>query len=210
MVSLSHAPFATFDLADALSFVFVAGAIMNDADRRTLFVVHQDALQNFIRRLGSKEGDAQELMQDVAVVVFAHRKGPPDPEHFVGWCCVVARNLAAHRRRSDARRRSRYDQTGGLDRDPPSSLSAHDPEYTAALRELLAARLAELDPAGRILFLRRFVLEYTPTEMAARSKVSASSIRMRVARLVAILRAVEQKSSDRDTIVRCVRDPSGN
>jgi RNA polymerase sigma factor (sigma-70 family) len=183
---------------------------MNDADRRRLFVVHQDALQNFIRRLASKDGDAEELMQDLAVVVFAHRRGPPDPANFVGWCCVVARNLAAHRRRGDARRRSRYDPAGGFDRDPPSSASAHDPEYTAALRELLAARLGELDPAGRRLFLRRFVLEYTPTEMAARSNVSASSIRMRVARLVAILRAVEQKSSTRDAIVGCVRDPSGN
>jgi RNA polymerase sigma factor (sigma-70 family) len=183
---------------------------MNDADRRTLFVAHQEALQKFIRRLVSRDGDAQELMQDLAVVVFAHRRGPPDPESFVGWCCVVARNLAAHRRRSDARRRARYGDMAVVGQDPPSSPSAHDPEYTAALRELLAARLGELDAAGRRLFLRRFVLEYTPTEMAARSNVSASSIRMRVARLVAILRAVEQKSSDRDAIVGCIRDPSGN
>jgi RNA polymerase sigma factor (sigma-70 family) len=184
---------------------------MNDADRRRLFVAEQDALQKFIRRLVSKDGDAEELMQDLAVVVFAHRMGPPDSENFVGWCCVVARNLAAHRRRGEARRRSHHDDSGDL--DPPSSRaspSAHDPEYTAALRELLAARLGELDAAGRRLFLRRFVLEYTPTEMAARSNVSAASMRMRVARLVAILRAVEQKSSDRDAIVGCVRDSSGN
>jgi len=78
------------------------GAVVEATERQAMFVRHHDALRRFVRRIASSEDEAQEIVQDVAVVLFAHRTGPSDPGSLAFWCRGVARHLAAHRRRGVA------------------------------------------------------------------------------------------------------------
>ncbi len=181
---------------------------MDEAERRVLLAIHREALRRFARRLASSDDEADDLVQDLAVVVLAHHSGPPDPQNFPGWCFGVARNVALHQRRSRARARTR-DEAGAREQ-PSSQRSPEDLERAAIARQRLAANLHGLDVAALRLLRDRFVLEETPAEMAERMKVSAASIRMRVARLVAALRDSDAKSTDGDSIVRYARRASGN
>jgi RNA polymerase sigma factor (sigma-70 family) len=187
---------------------------VNEANRAILFVTHRDALLRFARRLSATGDDAEEMVQDLAVVVFSHRSGPPDAQAFAGWCCGVARHLAAHRRRSHARGCGRHEDSAGLEEDRAVS-TADDPEHAAIVRQELAARLEGLDAAAMTLLLDRFLLEETSSEIAKRKNVSCASVRMRVARLVATLRTSDGKSTGSDDVgrydsSRCGNFPSGD
>jgi RNA polymerase sigma factor (sigma-70 family) len=180
---------------------------VDEAERRILLLVHRDTLRRFARKLASTDEDADDLMQELAVVVLAHGSVPPDPENFPSWCFGVARNVAMHRRRSLARARAREDEGG---RDARGACSPEDLERAAIVRQRLALHLDGLDASALRLLRDRFVFEETPTEMAERMNVSAASIRMRVSRIVAALRASERKSTERSSIDRYARRASGN
>jgi RNA polymerase sigma factor (sigma-70 family) len=153
--------------------------------------------------LSATSDDAEEMVQNVAVVVFSHRSGPPDAEAFAGWCCGVARHLAAHRRRSHARGYGRHEDPAGLEGGEDLAASTADnPERAAIVRQELAARLEGLDTAAMTLLLDRFLLEETSSEIAKRKNVSCASVRMRVARLVATLRTIDGKSTGGDDVGR--------
>jgi RNA polymerase sigma factor (sigma-70 family) len=192
-----------------LSVLHSEEASVNEADRAILFVTHRDALLRFARRLSATGDDAEEMVQDVAVVVFSHRSGPPDAEAFAGWCCGVARHLAAHRRRSHARGYGRHEDAAGVEEDPAVS-TADNPEHAAIVRQELAARLEGLDTAAMTLLLDRFLLEETSSEIAKRKNVSCASVRMRVARLVATLRTIDGKSTGGDDVGRYDSPGCGN
>jgi RNA polymerase sigma factor (sigma-70 family) len=163
---------------------------MEEVDRRVLFVIHRESLLRFVRRLVSTDEDAEEMVQELALIVLTHRAGPADPNDFASWCRGVARNVAAHRRRAVARRRAREDGAGQIEPDATAGADG-DLEQAAIARQRLEGRLNGLDVAALQLLRDRFVFEETPTEMAGRMKVSAASIRMRVARLVASLRKAD-------------------
>jgi RNA polymerase sigma factor (sigma-70 family) len=153
--------------------------------------------------------DADDLAQDLALVILAHHTGPPDAEGFVGWCCGVARNLAAHRRRSEMRRLRAAENpvaAGGAD----SGAERDNPESSAMLRESLALKLDGLNPVALCLLRDRFVMEETSEEIAARLNVSSASVRMRIARLLAELRVDGEKSTGDDFADRYDPCASGN
>jgi RNA polymerase sigma factor (sigma-70 family) len=182
---------------------------MEEVDRRVLFVIHREALLRFVRRLVSSDEDAEEMVQELALIVLTHRAGPDDANDFAGWCRGVARNVAAHRRRTLARRRAREDNAGFAEPDAFAMATQDDLERVAMARQQLAGRLNGLDLAALNLLRDRFVLEETPTEMAARLNVSAASIRMRVARLVAALRKNDADDPEEGPLVR-IRKRLGN
>lgn len=157
-------------------------------DRRTLFERNGLALRKFVRRLVHSEDEAEELFQDVAVVVIAHSRGPTDEGAFPLWCQGVARHLAAHRRRSVARLRARLAPWEELDTSRAASDSA-DPERLAITRQQVAARLVALDETSLDLVFSRFVAERTPTELAEQWNITPASMRMRLMRLRSMMRA---------------------
>ena len=161
---------------------------MTTDDRRALFVAHHAELRRFVRRLVASEDDADDLLHDMAVVLFGHRSGPPDAGSFSFWCRAVARYLAAHRRRAYARREvnlAAWAATGTIGED----LACDSPERVATAREQVTAHLDVLDESARTLFLALFVEGQTPTEIASRCMVSPASVRMRLMRLRSALRA---------------------
>jgi RNA polymerase sigma-70 factor, ECF subfamily len=135
--------------------------------------------------------DAEDLAQDVAITLLSHHTGPPDRDSFLGWCFGVARNLAAHRYRSETRRRKRTDDAN-LRRCTDRMLD--DPESCAMVRERLATKLDSLDSRAVSLLHDRFVLEETSEEIADRLNVSSASIRMKLMRIIAILRTDERET----------------
>jgi RNA polymerase sigma factor (sigma-70 family) len=183
-------------------------ASLNGAERRLLFSLHHEAIRRFARRLVPRSA-AEDLVQDVAVLLLSHRTGPPSRECFVGWCALVAQHLAAHRRRSQARSSSCYERLSDLPVQTTLARSYGDPENTAATRERLAAQLERLDSDAAQLLRDRFALGETAAEIAARLNVSAASVRMRVARLVGTLRTLDDKSSEDASGAGYVRAPCG-
>jgi RNA polymerase sigma factor (sigma-70 family) len=157
-------------------------------DRGTLFERNGLALKRFVRRLVPSEDEAEELFQDVAVVVIAHSRGPTDERSFPEWCQGVARHLAAHRRRSVARLRARLAPWEELDASVLASDEA-DPERRAITRQQVRARLVTLDERSLDLVFSRFVDEQTPTEMAEQWNITPASMRMRLMRLRSTMRA---------------------
>jgi RNA polymerase sigma factor (sigma-70 family) len=148
------------------------------------------------------------MVQDLAVVVLAHRAVPVEPQAFAAWCRSVARNIAAHRRRSQARRRVQRHDGGELEIDAASTPPRDDPERIAECKQLLASHVDGLDRGALALLFDRFVLEETSAEIGARLNVSAVSIRMRIARLVAALR--DQKTTEGGDVDRYALSSSGN
>jgi RNA polymerase sigma factor (sigma-70 family) len=178
---------------------------MDAADRRTLFAENQKAIRRAARRFSSTIDEANDIVQDTAVVVFAHDHGPPDAESFVGWCCTVARHLALHRRRSEARAAVvkdclQYCSLPFVDCDPERILTA---------QSRLGMGLVRLDEDALSLLWNRFVLEETSVEVASRLNISPVSVRMRLSRLVAGVRESE-KATEEPSTGRYDLDDSGN
>ena len=167
-------------------------------DRGTLLERNGLALKRFVRRLVHSEDEAEELFQDVAVVVIAHSRGPTDEGSFPLWCQGVARHLAAHRRRSVARLRARLAPWEELDACGVASDEA-DPERRAITRQQVRARLVALDETSLDLDFSRFVAEQTPTEMAERLKITPASMRMRLMRLRSMMRAALDDNSSKSS-----------
>ncbi|HTB72690.1 MAG TPA: sigma-70 family RNA polymerase sigma factor [Polyangiaceae bacterium] len=178
---------------------------MDPADRRALFVANEAAIRRAARRFSSTTDDANDIVQDTAVVVLAHDHGPPDAERFVGWCCVVARHLALHRRRSEARAEAlkEYLQRGTL------SFVDDDPERVVSAQRRLEIGLDRLDEESLSLLWNRFVLEETSVEAASRLHRSPVSIRMRLSRLISGVRE-SQKSTDDQAVDGYAFVPAGN
>ena len=175
-------------------------------ERQSLFLIHRDAIWRFALRISPNEEDAEDILQDVAVAILAHHTGPPDAEFFLGWCCVVARNLAAHKHRSEARRRR---ETVAMHLGGPSyTMQRDDPEGSTIARNRLRTRLERVNSIAISLLRDRFVLEETSEEIAAHLHVSSACIRMRLARILAILRvdrglvSAEPRTHDTDPAKR--------
>jgi RNA polymerase sigma factor (sigma-70 family) len=178
---------------------------MDPADRRALFVANEPAIRRAARRFSATTDDANDIVQDIAVVVLAHDHGPPDAERFVGWCCIVARHLALHRRRSEARTEALKEY---LQHGAPSFVD-DDLEGVLAGQRRLEIGLDRLDEESLSLLWNRFVLEETSVEAASRLHRSPVSIRMRLSRLVSGVRESE-KSTDDGGIDRYAFVPAGN
>jgi RNA polymerase sigma factor (sigma-70 family) len=167
---------------------------VDEANRRILFTIHHETLRRFARRLASSDDEADEIVQDLAVVVLAHRTGPHQHNSFAGWCCGIARHVVAHRRRSRARKPLHWRDDSEL--DGIASPEEKDPERAAIVRQLLAAQLRGLDATALMLLIDRFLLEKTASEMAECMKLSPASVRMRLARLLASLREPDGPALD--------------
>jgi RNA polymerase sigma factor (sigma-70 family) len=169
---------------------------MDAAERRALFAAKQKAIRRAVRRFAATVDDADEIVQDTAVLVFAHDSGPPDAEHFVGWCYSVARHLALHRHRSEARALGLKECLHSLHSLSLPFVQA-DPERMLVAQSRLEA-LEQLDDAQLSLLWNRFVLEETSVEVASRLNISAMAVRMRLTRLIACVRASEKSTEPRE------------
>lgn len=120
------------------------------ADR--LFRAHAEFISAFLHRLGVREADVDDVVQEVFMV--AHRKGGyvPGPAKPRTWLAAIAVRLAAASRRKSARRREDADEGAlGLitDRSPDPAMAV---ELSESLDRVQRA-LQTLDLDHRAVFV---------------------------------------------------------
>jgi RNA polymerase sigma factor (sigma-70 family) len=160
---------------------------IDEAKRWALFLRHRRVLTRFAHKLVKNSDDAQDLLQDLGLVVIAHATGPNDETHFCAWCCGLIRNIAAHHWRSTARRFDHAAPVGLTILDYPSEESYENPEFRAHVRKQLG-QLDMLDDQSLELLRRRYVLGETSSEIARSLRRSPEAIRMKLMRLRVSLR----------------------
>ena len=124
--------------------------------------------------------DVEDLVQDVFLTAWNRLAGLREPAAFGGWIAMIARNRAVdfHRHATDARHQLEL----------PADLAAHD----ATAERADAARLLEivrtLPEAYRDTLVLRLVEGMTGPEIAARTGLTAASVRVNLHRGMKLLR----------------------
>lgn len=144
----------------------------------------QDAqLRALARRLVTDPDVADDVTQD-AWLVAATRKARGVPPPF-GWLARVVRNLSLHVGRGDARRSGRERAAARDEALPPTDEAVQRVEMR---RRLIEAVLALEEPFRTTTILRYFENE-PPRRIAARLAVPVETVRSRLKRALALLRA---------------------
>jgi RNA polymerase sigma factor (sigma-70 family) len=164
---------------------------MRREDRDRLFLTQLEKLRRFTRILARDDDIANELLQDVAVVVLEHQHGPRDPASFPLWCRGIARHLTMHRRRERARLAACLE---ALEFDDSHAISTNL-ERSLIAREEIAAGLDALDEISQQLLFDHLLSGVSAIELAAQWNVSPAAIRMRLARLRSALRSLAEAES---------------
>ena len=160
---------------------------IDEAERWALFLCHRRALVRFAQKLVKNADDAEDLVQDLGLIVIGHATGPRDDANFSAWCRGLIRNIAVHHWRSKARRLDQASPVGFEIIEYPEDEHRENPEDRAHLRKRLDV-LSMLDDRSLELLRRRYVLGETSGEIARSLQRSPDSIRMQLMRLRASLR----------------------
>jgi len=169
---------------------------IDEARRWTLFLRHKRALTRFTHKLVRNSDDAQDLLQDLGLLIIGHATGPTDETHFCAWCCGLIRNIAAHHWRATARRFDYASPVGLTILDYPGDESYANPEIRTHVRKQLG-QLGTLDDQSLELLRRRYVLGETSSEIARSLRRSPESIRMKLMRLRVSLRDAASNDTSR-------------
>ena len=153
----------------------------------SLFLNRAPSLRAYIRRRVDNATEAEEVFQDLSLLVFRHRAGPTDVARFSSWCYALARHLLAHHFRAERRRANLMSR---VEFEYLGIENSHriDPERSASARELLTLVGRKLDPHARDLLSQRYLMGESTEEIAARLAQSPTAVRMRLMRLRSIAR----------------------
>jgi RNA polymerase sigma factor (sigma-70 family) len=173
----------------------IARARTEPAAFATIFDRHHDAIHAYLRR----RLDAP-IAEELAAETFARAlRGAGGYDHdrpdALPWLYGIAANLARRHRRTEVRRLRAYARTGrdplaGEHGDAPARLDA------AAAGPRLAAALAELRPDDREALLLLAWAELSYEEIAAALRIPVGTVRSRLHRARALLRAhLEQEAT---------------
>jgi len=151
-------------------------------ERWSLFMGQANNLRGYIRRRIQNAAEAEEVFQDLSLLVVRHHTGPRDLEHFSAWCHSLARHVLAHHFRSKRRRANLLSRVE-LERIVFETSHRIDPERAASARQQLRMMQDNLDPQARDLLSQRYLLGKSTQEIARRLEQSPTAIRMRLMRL---------------------------
>jgi RNA polymerase sigma factor (sigma-70 family) len=157
-----------------------------------LFLDRAKALNDFIRRRVGNSAEADEIFQELSLVVLRHASGPDEVEKFSAWCHAIARHVLAHHFRAKRRQAKLLDRVE-LEGFACESCHYLDPERAASARELLKLVGKRLDPQGGELLSQRYLLGESTGEIAQRLAQSEASVRMRLMRLRLVAKREHQK-----------------
>ena len=142
--------------------------------RWQLFMHERPHLEAYVRQLVHDPDDAEDLLQDVALVVMNQRSSPRNEENFSSLCRGIARHLLLHRQRENSRRQRPSVGARGL---------AKDLEEPIASQTTMHELLQEMDAASRSLLIGRVLLGESSRQVAGRLHLSPPAVRMRLKRL---------------------------
>ena len=121
--------------------------------------------------------DVEDLVQDVFLTAWNRLAGLRDPAAFGGWLAMIARNRAIdfHRRAADSV-------------ELPADLAAHDDTAARADARACSTIVRSLPEAYRETLVLRLVEGMTGPEIAARTGLTAASVRVNLHRGMKLLR----------------------
>ncbi len=143
---------------------------------------HAGALRALARQLVG-DANADDLVQDTALAAL--RSPPRDARSLWGWLAQVLQRLASNERRAGARRARREARLPPAPAPEPASRVA---ERHEAVQRLTTALLALPEPYHGTLLLR-FFEAMTPTAIATATGVPLATVKSRLQRGLALLRA---------------------
>ena len=127
---------------------------------------------------GLPPDEIEDAVQEIELRALQH---PPRGTARGAWACAVATNLALDRHR----RASRSERAGAWPEPPPSGGSAEE----VALRDAVRRGLQGLDDSLRAAVVLRFYADFAVSEIAAAMDVPEGTVKSRLHRAVAELRA---------------------
>jgi RNA polymerase sigma factor (sigma-70 family) len=160
---------------------------LSPEERWAHFLADSKKLRAYIRRRVRDVTEAEEVFQDLSLIVIRDRSDSKDIEQFSAWYRALARNVLAHHFRA---RRRRADLISRVELEEASSNPIHgaDPERSASAREILRTLDTRLKPRARELLLQRYLLGESPEEIALRREESAAVVRVRLMRLRSLVK----------------------
>ena len=144
---------------------------------------HAQWVRRLARSLVADAHRADDLAQEA--LVRALERPPERPGPLRGWLATVLRNLAAEGRRGTVRREAREEDTAR----PESGGDAGDLAARAAAQREVVGAVLGLDEPYRSTLLLRYFEDLGPRRIAARQGVPLNTVRNRLARGRAALRA---------------------
>jgi RNA polymerase sigma-70 factor (ECF subfamily) len=141
----------------------------------------------FVRRIARGLLHDAHLADDVcqATLTEALERPPRDTRNLKGWLGVVARNIAL-RRRWRARLRKERERRSAR---PEASAPLDEAVAEMELVRRIAAEVADLDEPYRTVVVERFYHDRKPAEIARRTEVPVATVKTRLQRALAQLRA---------------------
>jgi RNA polymerase sigma-70 factor, ECF subfamily len=162
------------------------------AQRVQLLLRHRNNLASYIRRVTRTGGDADDIFQEVGLVVLRHRTGPTDLATADAWLRGVARRVLLQHHRVQARlRRATSDEVLDLfDRGEQEQ----EADVWSERRSALAACLQELSAEDRTILTDRYAHDLDSTTIAQRLGRSPEAVRMKIMRLrQALSRSIQRR-----------------
>lgn len=179
-----RAPVGGHPLGVGLAISMTLGDRAETTDRAAefaeLFRAHCDFVWRVLRRLGLSPAEAEDGVQEVFIVVANKLETYEERGAIRAWLFTVARQVASHARRANARRKRRDEMS-----EPPSE--ALDPHQVAERQEAAAMVerfLGELDEGQAMVFYLSEVEGLSAPEIARAMQLEVSTIygRQRVSR----------------------------
>jgi RNA polymerase sigma-70 factor (ECF subfamily) len=149
---------------------------------------HLPKIAGMVARLLGDPVEAEDVVQDTFAAILTELGSLRDPQAFEGW----ARRMAVHKVHRRFRRRKLL-RWLGIDSEPESGLAdlaaeEATQEHRAEL-VLLDRALGSLDPGDRLAWVLRHVEGFELGEVAAACDASLATIKRRIARADAVVRA---------------------
>src|SRR4051812_14158334 len=147
-----------------------------------LFVKHQLAVRAFILSLEPNFTDAEDLLQEVFLVITRKANDFQEGTNFFAWACTIAR----YKLLESIRRRSRSQV---LSEEVLESLCSVEPEphFDDSRLALLQQCLEQLAPKARQMMYLRYFGEHSPAQIARLVSWTPNAVRVALSRARTVL-----------------------
>jgi len=157
------------------------------------FQKHRQRLLSYIRSLTCDAEKADDIVQEVAVIVLRKANAGERPHNLPGWCVGIARKVLLRQRESD--RRLIY-----IDNDEWISLvdrafEENAAEFDESLRARLRQCVAKLSAQARELLELRYTRSLRVKEIAQQARRTELSVNVTLCRLRKSLRECMERGS---------------
>lgn len=155
---------------------------------------HERALWRYLRHLGCRPEEADELLQDTFLTALSSSFEDRGDSAAFAWLRSIARHTFLNRRRADRRQAERYcDAVEELWSDPNGLSSTWDRE-----RDALSHCIEGLDDGGRLLVRRFYGEGASRVELAVECGLTENGVKTRLQRLRASLRSCVERRLGRN------------